>query len=66
MKAEKRWKNRGTAAMLLAVLLCMYCRIRGLGIELSLLILAAGMWFMWEGERAGRSAEQTDPRGSRV
>lgn len=55
--AERIWSNIGTATIYVALILQVWCFLRGLETIIAITLWAVGLGCRWAGERAGRIAD---------
>lgn len=56
-RAERIWSNIGTATIYVALILQVWCFLRGLDTVVAITLWAVGLGCRWAGERAGRVAD---------
>lgn len=56
-QAERIWSNIGTVTIYFALILQIWCFLRGLETIIAITLWAVGLGCRWAGERAGRIAD---------
>lgn len=56
-RAERIWSNIGAAVIYAALILQIWCFLRGLDTVIAITLWAVGLGCRWAGERAGRVAD---------
>lgn len=56
-RAERIWSNIGAMTIYVALIMQVWCVMRGLDSFLAIILWAVGLGCRWAGERAGRKAD---------